>query len=327
MNKTHTLRFVAALLLLFVIVVLPLKLIDADSRSMIQTLYAHKERRVCGTAVMYHIVGFRSYSGSVTNMLKRQAALFMKANPGMYIQVTGMSVDEFAERLEYGREPDCCSFSAGLLYEEQLLPLDMELPKLKTGLHVSPYAVPYFYSGYFVVKDNADTELADLMQSGELYINGVNAARLGLVGQCAQLKKAKAWVTDLSELGKVRELSATKPSALDNCTDLVMYLGVYRGASDKSAYIAERFFEWLLTPKAQEAVNELGAFGVLADRADTFIDSTLQMLTEVYAQPLAPDPFLLYTHKGELDSDAMFAVSGDDNAKIRFKERFELVYG
>ncbi len=114
-----------------------------------------------GILTLWHIVEFKTYQGSVTSFLESCAAQLEKKYPGVYIEVTGLSPQVAAERLQQGERPDLWSFPLGAFSAERFSPLAQnELPAFAGNLaplrqNGDVYALPYLYSGYFLLANTA----------------------------------------------------------------------------------------------------------------------------------------------------------------------------
>ncbi|MDO4567474.1 MAG: hypothetical protein Q4B99_00795 [Clostridia bacterium] len=108
-----------------------------------------------GEITVWHIVSFRPYLGSAGNWLSKRAAEVEKAHFGVYFNVTAMSIEECALKLENGECADVYSFPSGWCAHAALHALDVELPERMSQdmaalgqAEGEQYAVPLFYSVY-----------------------------------------------------------------------------------------------------------------------------------------------------------------------------------
>ena len=110
-----------------------------------------------GIITLWHIVDFKPYAGSLGTWLSDRAATFEKRHFGVFINVTAMTVEECAARMERGERADVYSFPMGWGYMERFAPL----PELETAVKPAlagtgsqdgtAYGVPYAMSGYFLL--------------------------------------------------------------------------------------------------------------------------------------------------------------------------------
>lgn len=310
-----------------------------------------------GIIELWHIVDFRAYQGSVTQHLRAQADAFCRAHPGVYIEVTGMSVEAFEQRYARGERPDAYSFPCGLLYREQLRPLP-EAPEgiaaLRDGLHAAEadgavYAVPYLMSGYFLLMDPQsalltggrtpasldEAPLQEALEAGRLEAPAVYAALLGLTGEPAEAGAFRAGragmaLADARALGDLRRaedgnllFDALPATAY---TDQVQYLGAAARTDETRAAIVAALCDFLLEDAQQTQLSSLGALPATgADAA--YAERLLSDWNAACGEVVSPDPFLYQRHREALEADALRALSGESGAAEAFYERLALVLG
>ena len=110
-----------------------------------------------GIITLWHIVDFKPYTGSLGTWLSDRAAAFEKKHFGVFINVTAMTVEECAARMERGERADIYSFPMGWGYMERF----MALPELDVTMRPAlahsgsqdgtAYGIPYAMSGYFLL--------------------------------------------------------------------------------------------------------------------------------------------------------------------------------
>ena len=304
MRKGLVFRAAAALLILLFLLYAGPRVGEGTGESFYVQNRQIPEPEYVGTVTLYHVVTRKTWQGSVTAFLTERAEAFNKRHFGVRIVVEGMGEDDFWERLRYGRRADMYSFFSGALYEELLqeAPFDPGT-ELREGIHLTPYAAPWCFSGY-VATERGDTE-------------PVAALAAGAEGAVMDLR---AW-GDL-ERGGEGGLTAEPAGAF---TDQVCYLGIERTTEEQKARWCLRFYEFLLQESTQRMLTALGAFSVRQDVACPFGNALLMDLDRAYKQVVAPDPFLYYTHKTQLRLDAQAALAGDENAKNTFFQRLAIV--
>lgn len=157
MSKTRII--VSALMSLFIVVyllVVPNIIKDQIGRDPYREWMQPDESEYKGVITVWHIVEFKPYLGSVTTWLKGRAKRIEDADFGVYIDVLGMTAEEYAERVKSGERADIYSFPAGFFSSDMLMPMP-EYPNVefvsaslyRSGVYNNElFAVPYLYSGY-----------------------------------------------------------------------------------------------------------------------------------------------------------------------------------
>lgn len=348
-------RAALALLIAAFLVFAPPYLLRGLSKDYVRDVFELKPVEWKGVIQIWHIVDFRTYQGSVTKHLRERAEAYCKAHPGVYIEVTGLTLEQFSERYARGERPDAYSFPCGLLYREQLRPLDLSLPELRAGLRAAEadgqvFAVPYLMSGYFLFLNTqraylsgaqlpASIEEANLqaaMDAKELSIPSVQAARLRLTGASADIgafrsgKLAYA-VMDARALGDLQRaengnlLFSAIPMA--GYTEQVQYLAAASGTDDKRCAIIAELSVFLLTAEEQSRLAALGAIPVISDAEAAYADRLLADWNEACTAPDVPDALLYQRHREALEADALRALGGETGASDAFFERLAVVLG
>lgn len=301
------------------------------------TIFHVPKKQAVRTITLYHIASARTYQGSVTVFLQDRAEAFEKKNRGVYIAVEGMTQKTFAERLENGRIPDAYSFFSGDLYPELLQPLPETEAAFLSGLCRNPYAAPYLFSGYAVCRNGDSTAtLQDSAKAGSLAASPLHAARLSVCGQLREVSDFKSGacacaVLDLRAVGDVLRndtLVNVAAEALDPFTDQVCYFGIAKDTDETAAAWLQAFLTYLLSDEVQNGLSMLGAFPVSETAEPVYAQ---RLLSDVFARyregVVTPDPFLWYSHREQLETDAVSAVAGDAYAQKRFFDRWAVVFG
>lgn len=109
-----------------------------------------------GVLTVWHIAGFKPYTGSIGSWLCRWTERLEKRHKGVFFETIAMTPEEAAARAARGEKADIYSFPAGWAYEEQLRPLSVEVPQYPAGLRDigrsgGVLALPYALSGYCVL--------------------------------------------------------------------------------------------------------------------------------------------------------------------------------
>ncbi len=315
-----------------------------------------------GKLELWHIVGFRTYQGSVTNHLIERTAAFAKQHPGVAIEVTGLTAAQFAERYARGERPDLYSFPNGLLYREQLRALALDIPALRSGLSPAAldgeiFAVPYLMSGYFLLINGQrpylsvsrppssleEVDLQAALEAEELAVPPVLGAQLGLTGtaeadsaaaEAAFRKGKRAYLAaDARSLGDLMRaadgnllLSALPMAAY---TEQVQFLAAASGTDDQRCKIAAELILFLLTPPEQERLAALGAMPAADGVNAVYSEPLLADWNAAFSESAGrvPDAFLYQRHRDALVQDALRAMAGEAGASDAFSERLAVVLG
>lgn len=360
------LRVLLSAALIAFLVLAPGYLQQALGRNPYHELLSGEKEPWSGVITIWHIVGFKTYQGSITAYLESCAASYEKAHPGVYVEVLGMDLTGMEERLARGETPHVWSFPSGALYAQRLSPLELgQLPGFVGNLapaveEGNTYAVPYLYSGYFLLGNTIVTQDKGLTWphnqeeiTGQLLQQALDmAGGKGRAQLCASELFCAMWeLTGVSapegdfnagqvalRIGDARtcgDLARKQESGgftfdalpLPNFTDQVQYIGVDAVASGQAANHAQNLIRLLLEPKAQGKTAALGAMPAVQGVEASYTIGTLQALAQAYGQPQAPDPFLWQRHKQALLEEAARAMSGDTQALKAFQERLEQVMG
>lgn len=316
-----------------------------------------------GRVELWHVAEFRVYQGSVTDYLQARADAYCKRHVGVHIDVVGLTVKRYNDRIARGSFPDAYSFPSGLVYREQLAPISPALPDLRGALAPACadgqiYAVPYLVSGYFLVANTrllpgyglalpevpTEAALGALLQAAldvpdapvpQLCMPSVLAARMGLVGTLATAEQFTAGQTALGVLDAraLGDILRSQKGALSveaipvtSYTDEVQYLAAARQADEKKAAVVADFLAFLLTEGEQRRLSALGALGVtkLAS-APVYTEELLTTLYAAYETPAIPDPFAYQRHRQALEEEALWALCGDPAAIASFSRRMQVV--
>ena len=334
------------------------------SKDPVGTVFVQEEPAWYGIIDIWHIASFKPYVGSLTTFLAERAAAFEKDHPGIHIRITGMTEEQFSQRIDRGDFPDAYSFAAGLLYEEQLSPFSPDLPALLPAARPAEterglFAVPYCISGYSLavnsqllyqagleLPEEGDTagELSFLQQaltgSGKasgLFAPAILSGKLGLTGTLSSREdflggKVLAALCDQYTVGAVarndRLNLPLEARPFLACTDLVQYIGPARGADDPHRAAIAAFTAYLLTEPVQQRLGRLGLMPVVAvEEGMVFSDPLPEAFYQGYADILTPDPFRYQANRDALQAEAERRLSGDQSGLAGFEERFLVVFG
>lgn len=306
-----------------------------------------------GRIELWHIAGFKLYSGSATHYLEARAEAYEKAHAGVHIDVVGLTSAQYQTRAARGAVPDAYSFPSGLLYAEQLRQADYVLPDFKGNLAAASangqtLAVPWLISGYFLagnallmakyglsLTEPADEAvLQNALSAGQLSIPAVLGARAGLVGTPEKEADFSAGrcalaVLDARALGDIQRSGsgnlAVSAVPLAPYTDLVQYIGAARQVDDDKAAVIADFAAFLVSDAEQERLSTLGALPVVKNIAAVYADACAEALFSACDAPIVPEPFSYQRHRDALEQEAIAAMSGDAHAKMSFLKRMAVV--
>lgn len=351
-------RCVVAALLVAFLFAAPKQLDEALGRNFYREWLAGTKPEWSGVITLWHIAEFKSEKGSLSAYLENIAACYERKYPGVYIEVTGLSPNQARERLSAGEKPHLWSFPMGAFKAEQFNALELDLPKFRGNLEPlsadgAVYALPYMYSGYFLIgntvlvqqlglswssisgetnrQDAIASTLKEAMASpatrryGALFSPKLYAAKLGLTGTLALEGDFKAgqvpfMLGDARALGDLNRKMATGGFTFDalplgGFTEQVLYIGVDIGAKGGFLEHGTQFIELLLTKGQQLKLTALGAIPATAfDEVPKYQDSYLQLFFEAYSSPCSPSPSLYFEHKAELDALSEAALRGDEGS-------------
>ena len=284
-------RVIASVLLLAFLLFSPAPLQRAMQRDPTRELFENEAPEWYGVIEIWHIAGFRTYQGSVTNFLQEQCSAFSRKHPGVHFEVTGLTPEMYENRIARGLRPDAYSFPAGFLESSALRTVSASVPILRDGIAVgtdaddSSLAVPYLSSGYFLLlneqralqdggtlPDRADAALlSSLADRGELSFPAAFGAAFGLSGTSWEYAdflagRCTAAIADARSLGDL--LRSTEQNLvvtalpLSGFTDEVLYLAAAKDTDDRRVFYIGALSEYLLSETVQRSVTSLGAMPV-----------------------------------------------------------------
>ncbi|HWS28947.1 MAG TPA: hypothetical protein VN512_02410 [Clostridia bacterium] len=156
-----------------------------------------EEEGYTGILTVWHIVGFKPYTGSGGDWLKDRAKEFEKRHTGVYIEVFSMDAEECEARFLRGESADIYSFPLGWGYAEQFLPLDSRFSGLMSGLLETGeqdgvlYAVPFMVSGYTLMTNTRLLQERQVILPEEVTPEWLNVAAAKLTYETGTRKKVK----------------------------------------------------------------------------------------------------------------------------------------
>ena len=96
--------------------------IVAHRRNLTQQYRQQSTESYQGIISLWHIVGFKSYQGSMGAWLEKAAATLEKKHKGVYFEVESMTFSDYEARRERGEKADMYSLPLGWEYIEELQP-------------------------------------------------------------------------------------------------------------------------------------------------------------------------------------------------------------
>jgi ABC-type glycerol-3-phosphate transport system substrate-binding protein len=329
------------------------------TKNLSRNVYAEWEVKTApswqGRIVLWHIADFRTYQGKVTQHLENRAYAYCKRHYNVHIDVTGITPEQYAQRIARGEFPDAYSFATGELYLEQLRAFSPDISGLLKNVPPAEangkiYGVPYLMSGYFL---GANTQLlaANNLELGKtvdpamlqralsdnlgLSMPAVLAAReklTGTLGEESEFEAGKALfsVLDARQLGDLQRQTsgnlALEAIPYTAYTDQVFYIGPAKNADDGQAAALADFVSWLLSPGEQGRMTGLGALPVIQAPEDvSFSEPLMEELAKSSSALTVPDPFAYQRHKDALNEEALAALSGETGVQDAFFQRMQVV--
>lgn len=186
--------------------------IVAHRRNLTQQYRQQSTESYQGIISLWHIVGFKSYQGSMGAWLEKAAATLEKKHKGVYFEVESMTFSDYEARRERGEKADMYSFPLGWEYIEELQPIDMTMPEMRGNMadscryHGGVYGLPYAASGYVLAVNSRIIQekgldmdmLCGMIRSGEAKVSGdeIIACIYGAKGELGDeedFSKEKSW--------------------------------------------------------------------------------------------------------------------------------------
>lgn len=284
------LRVFSATLIFAFLFCAPAPLMRALKRNPMRELFEIKNPEWYGVIEIWHIAGFRTYQGSVTNFLQDCCDTFSRKHPGVHIEVKGMTPAMYEERAARGLVPDAYSFPAGSLSKKLFRELSADTPILREGFSFSDtntarLAAPYLMSGYFLLLNEQhfiteDRSLPDSVNDALLQrLHGENQLAVPetlsdvldltstsvtyndfLGGKCAAAIADARSLGDLMRSTEQNLLVTALP--MNGYTDQVMYFGAAIGTDDHRAALIDELYAYLLSESVQQQLSKIGAMPV-----------------------------------------------------------------
>lgn len=313
-----------------------------------------------GRLEIWHVATFRTYQGSVTSYLQSRADAYCRTRAGIDIDVVGLTEKKLNDRLLRGAYPSAYSFQTGMLYAEQLAPIEITVPGLRGNLAPAMrdgdvLAAPYLVSGYFLAGNEflmqkhgfSMPEAIDAaFFSAVLGYQGAKTPQLeapvlllAQYGVSGSLAEAGAFLSGKAAFAVLdaRALFAAQndqkanlsivAAPLSPFTDEVFYIGASRLSSEEERRALAGFVSFLLTDDEQRRLSVIGALPVINPGDEAYSNANCEKLDLALAFPVSPDPFLFARHKSALLSEGERALCGDAEAQKAFLQRLSEATG
>lgn len=235
-----------------------------------------QEEQYGGILRLWHIDSFEGGKGSRASFLNRAAGKYEKQNSGLYIMVTGYTVDGAEAALAAGERPDLLSFSCGIEGTAEICrALDISFQGGVIGGDC--YAYPWCGGKYylFCLENDFSSLSADnlLVSDGGNNLPWVAAALYGIQGAVNSADSTSAYVQFLN--GKYKYLLGTQRDVcrfaargatvyrqeLTEYSDLYQYIAVTtREEADIAA--CKGFVSSLLSEDTQSELESIGMYSL-----------------------------------------------------------------
>ncbi len=145
---------------------------NLNENAYLEWMMKSRERTFSGIIKVWHIVGFKSYQGSVSLTLSKWAEKIEKKNFGVFFDIEAMTTDEFLLRRQKGERADIYSFPLGLIKKDDFIDIKEYIGEYnfrgnmgEIGLSDEKVlAVPYLYSCYAAIC-NTEHKSSDIINS------------------------------------------------------------------------------------------------------------------------------------------------------------------
>lgn len=326
--------------------------------------FSTDEESFMGVIEIWHVAGFKAYSGAVGNLLKSCATDVSDRHFGVYFKVISMSETEYAERIARGESADIYSLPLGFEYGDKFKVLDenkflnVKQEILQTGASDgSLLAVPYLYSGYCVAAnceilkqepDDIEPDIltdicANLSSEKHTAMSGdeLCAALYGFTGDIAPIEQFKSGysefaVTDFRTIGDIERKNADGkgfPLKIFPCssyTDLVQYISFNSKITDEKSGYAYELLQNILSSETQMKIADMGAYTVIeGEDASALRDrytSVAGELFTLYIKPRIPNSFSYRVCRDSLTADAQ-AVLRKESLRNKLVDRIDELMG
>lgn len=253
-------RIISAILLPITIaylVYMPRVLNEALGREYYREWLEPGGEEFSGTIIVWHVVGFKPYIGSLGSWMGRQASHIEKEHFGVYFEVTSMTEDEAMSLLSEGKRPDVFSVPLGWCSEDGIRELDTPEEKIdvSSGLdNAKLKAIPYAASGMLLLYDPVKLNPA---------LDGLEGLNPGTI-EDFKIRKTDCCTADVRAAGDLyRAALSGKAEPFDAVpysdeTSLVQYLCVNSDVDPGKLPYIHALIERVVSAQSQESLCELG---------------------------------------------------------------------
>ena len=128
--------------------------------------WQRKEESFNGIIELWHIVGFKPHTGSVSSWLGNRTKEFEKKHHGVFVNITSMTIEDYYKKKSLGMSADIYSVPLGLEYSDSYYKLNYDclfesLPYIRSDFINSGMsknqiiALPFLYSGYCLITNDS----------------------------------------------------------------------------------------------------------------------------------------------------------------------------
>lgn len=243
------------------------------------------EKSYSGILRLWHIDSFEGGKGSRASFLNKAAGKYEKQHDGLYIMVSGYTVEGAEAALSEGVCPDLLSFSCGVEGAAQICrALNLRFEGGVVGDHC--YAYPWCGGKYyfFCLENDFSSLSAEnlLISDGGNNLPWVAASLYGITGEAQTVDSTSAYVQFLN--GKCKYLLGTQRDVcrfdtrgvsvyrqeINEYSDLYQYIAV-TAKEEKDVAACMGFVDFLLSSEIQESLADIGMYSV----KDTAAENTL----------------------------------------------------
>lgn len=243
-----------------------------------------------GMIEIWHVAGFKPYSGSLGSWLERTADKYFSDYIGVYYKVRSLTPDEANELYSRGLCPDVISFPHGYLPLTSLTPLSFspDHAAFQSGVcRQRQYALPYCASGTLLLytQEAASSDDKDRL---------ISAA-----GTAEQFKaqKTSSCITDIRGTGDLERAQLLgkcpffEAAPIKAGESLVQYVGLGSQISPGKIPYCEGLIEFIVSQECEESLPSIGLLPVLPVSDPDFERDYLMELYSLFDSDLIPPCF------------------------------------
>ena len=243
-----------------------------------------------GMIEIWHIVGFKPYSGSLGAWLGKEAESFFSDYIGVYCNVRSVTQEQAQELYSRGLQPDVISFAHGTVPVTNLAPLSFTADDaaFQSGLcYGKQYALPYCASGWLLIyaqEAASSGDIADLAASS---------------GSAEEFKaqKAPSCITDIRGAGDLdrAQLMGKCPyfeaEPFEASEPLVQYIALGAGVSPEKRPYCEGLICFVTGSDSQQRIASLGLLPIISETSCDFERDYIKELYERFDPAAIPPCF------------------------------------